>query len=91
MEVVRGDERDFTKTEERCGKVDLLIGNSKGYKLARSRGVPLVRIGFPVHDRFGGARIRSFGYDGTLELFDRIANALIERAQEDNDVGYTYY
>lgn len=91
MDVVRGDERDFTKTEERCGKVDLLVGNSKGYKLARSRGVPLVRIGFPVHDRFGGARIRSFGYDGTLELFDRIANALIERAQEDNDVGYTYY
>lgn len=91
MELVRGDERDFTKIESKCAKVDLLIGNSKGYKIARSREIPLVRIGFPIHDRFGGARIRSFGYDGTLELFDRIINALIERTQENNDVGYTYY
>ena len=40
---------------------------------------PLVRIGFPVHDRVGGARILHVGYRGALQLFDRIANTLIER------------
>ena len=36
---------------------DLLIGNSKGYHLAKQWGVPLIRVGFPIHDRFGGQRI----------------------------------
>jgi nitrogenase molybdenum-iron protein NifN len=50
-----------------------------------------VRVGFPIHDRFGGQRLRILGYGGTQELFDRIVNALIERRQEDSHVGYTYY
>ncbi len=71
--------------------VDLLVGNSKGFKLAQARGVPLVRVGFPVHDRFGGARIRLLGYTGALDLYDRIVNAVLERRQNENPVGYTYY
>ena len=72
-------------------QVDLLIGNSKGYKLSKALDVPLVRIGFPVHDRFGGARIRLLGYSGAQSLFDQIVNAVLERRQEENPVGYTYY
>lgn len=70
---------------------DLLIGNSKGYKAAKKLGLPLVRVGFPIHDRFGGQRIGTLGYRGTQELFDRIANAIIEKRQEESDVGYTYF
>ncbi|MFW5838198.1 MAG: nitrogenase component 1, partial [Desulfovibrionaceae bacterium] len=69
---------------------DLLVGHSKGYRYAREWGVPLVRAGFPIHDRFGGQRLRHMGYRGTQELFDRIVNAVIEYKQSRNDVGYGY-
>ena len=47
---------------------DLLIGHSKGYHLARRWQVPLVRVGFPIHDRFGGQRILHLGYRGAQTL-----------------------
>jgi len=52
--------------------------------------VPLVRCGFPVHDRLGAQRIRLLGYGGTQQLFDRIVNALLEAKQEHSDIGYSY-
>jgi len=80
------------ESEAAAGRpVDILIGSSKGYAIAKRLGVPLVRIGFPIHDRFGGQRIASLGYRGSQELFDRIVNALIEKRQEESDVGYTYF
>jgi nitrogenase molybdenum-iron protein NifN len=83
---------DFGDIETRVAelKPDLLIGSSKGYKLARSLNVPLVRCGFPVHDRLGAQRIRLLGYAGTQELFDRIVNAVLEAKQEDSEIGYSY-
>lgn len=71
-------------------KPDLIIGSSKGYRMARALNVPLVRIGFPIHDRFGGARLLHVGYRGTQQLFDRVVNAVIEKSQNDSDVGYGY-
>ncbi len=47
---------------------DLIIGNSKGYQLAKKWGVPLIRVGFPIHDRFGGHRILHLGYRGAQSL-----------------------
>lgn len=69
---------------------DFLIGHSKGYHLARRWGVPLIRVGFPIHDRFGGQRILHLGYRGAQSLLDRIVNALLEKKQEDSPVGYGY-
>ncbi len=71
-------------------KIDLMIGNSKGYSLARRLQVPLIRVGFPVHDRIGGARLLHIGYRGAQQLFDRITNALIDEAQKRSPVGYAY-
>ncbi len=71
--------------------VDLLIGHSKGYTMSRRLAKPLVRVGFPVHDRVNGSRLLHLGYRGAQQLFDRIANILIEEKQEHNAVGYTYY
>jgi nitrogenase molybdenum-iron protein NifN len=71
-------------------KPDLFIGNSKGYYITRRLGIPLVRVGFPVHDRFGAQRIQHICYKGTQELFDRIVNVLIEYKQEKSPVGYKY-
>ena len=70
---------------------DLLIGHSKGYAMSRQLGLPLIRVGFPVHDRVDGSRLLHVGYRGAQQLFDRIANTIIEMKQEKSDVGYTYY
>ncbi|MBU0993114.1 MAG: nitrogenase [Proteobacteria bacterium] len=71
-------------------KPDILLGSSKGYHIAREMELPLVRVGFPIHDRVGGSRVSHLGYRGAQELFDRIANALIETKQASSDVGYSY-
>jgi nitrogenase molybdenum-iron protein NifN len=83
---------DFVDIEEevRQARPQLMIGHSKGYSLARKLDIPLIRIGFPVHDRVGGGRLQHLGYQGAQILFDRIANTLLERRQAGSDVGYTY-
>jgi nitrogenase molybdenum-iron protein NifN len=85
-------ESDHARISElaREAQPDLLVGSSKGYPLARELGVPLVRIGFPIHDRFGAQRMLSVGYRGTQELFDRVVNALLEAKQENSETGYSY-
>jgi nitrogenase molybdenum-iron protein NifN len=69
---------------------DMLVGHSKGYHLARSRNLPLIRVGFPIHDRFGGQRILHLGYRGAQNLLDKIVNAVLEKKQQDSRVGYGY-
>ncbi len=71
-------------------KPDIMLGSSKGYGLARKLDVPLVRVGFPIHDRIGGHRILHLGYRGAQQLFDTIVNALLEAKQESSPVGYSY-
>ncbi len=83
---------DFESIKEMVKDVEpnLLIGSSKGYYIARENKIPLIRVGFPIHDRFGASRMHHIGYRGTQELFDRIVNALIEYKQENSPVGYKY-
>lgn len=83
---------DFMDIEEDiCElKPDILIGNSKGYTMARRLDIPLMRVGFPIHDRVGAQRILHLGYQGTQQLFDQIVNIILERSQRDSSVGYTY-
>jgi len=87
------DEMDFVKMLEmaRDLKPDIILGSSKGYYLSRELQIPLVRAGFPIHDRFGGQRLEHLGYHGTLALFDRFVNTLLESKQETEPVGYTYF
>jgi nitrogenase molybdenum-iron protein NifN len=86
------EDTDFASIEELAEKLkpDLLIGDSNGYKMSRRLGVPLVRLGLPIHDRLGASRITALGYQGTQQLFDRIVNALLEKQQADSPVGYTH-
>jgi len=71
-------------------KPDFVIGSSKGAKLARELGVPLIRVGFPIHDRIGGQRILHLGYRGAQQLFDLIVNTLLEVKQDSSSIGYSY-
>ena len=71
-------------------KPDLVLGPSKAYPMTRALGIPLVRIGFPVHDRIGAGRILHLGYRGTQRLFDEVANALLTHQQDSSEMGYAY-
>ncbi|MBU1054836.1 MAG: nitrogenase [Proteobacteria bacterium] len=71
-------------------KPDLLIGHSKGYALAKKYGIPLMRVGFPIHDRIGGQRVLHLGYRGAQALLDNLVNLVIEKKQNDSPVGYSY-
>ncbi|MEN8143120.1 MAG: nitrogenase component 1 [Thermodesulfobacteriota bacterium] len=86
------DDIDFHEIEIRAEELepDLIIGHSKGYPLARKLEIPLIRVGFPIHDRVGGQRILHIGYEGAQQLFDQIANAMIQVKQDSSPVGYSY-
>lgn len=71
-------------------EVDLVVGHSKGYTFARKLDIPLIRVGFPIHDRVGGQRILHLGYHGAQSLFDTVTNTIIAKKQSDSPVGYTY-
>jgi len=90
IETIAGADHAKLATHARELKPDLLVGASKGYPLARELGIPLVRIGFPIHDRIGGQRMLSVGYRGTQELFDRVVNAVLDAKQNHSDTGYSY-
>ena len=91
VEQIQSD-TDFARIEaaSRGLELDLLVGTSKGYRMARELRVPLVRVGFPIHDRFGAARLLCLGYRGTMQLFDTLVNTVIERKQEGSNVGFSY-
>jgi nitrogenase molybdenum-iron protein NifN len=91
-EIAIYEDKDFMSMEDlaRDSGVNLMVGNSKGYKLAKKLQVPLFRVGFPIHDRFGAGRILHFGYEGAQRLLDSLINMLLEKKQADNPVGYTY-
>ncbi|MDR3136960.1 MAG: hypothetical protein LBU07_06105 [Coriobacteriales bacterium] len=77
------DEADFGTIERLCAElgVNLLFGSSDGRRIEESQGIPLVRCAFPIHDRIGGQRVTTIGYEGSLNLVDRATNALLERKQ----------
>ncbi len=86
------DDIDFHEISQRAEELqpDLIIGHSKGYPMARKLKIPLIRVGFPIHDRVGGQRILHIGYEGAQMLFDQIANAMIQVKQDSSPIGYSY-
>jgi len=90
IEVIEGADHALIAERVRQLKPDLLVGSSKGYPMARENNIPLVRLGFPIHDRVGSQRIQTFGFRGTLDTFDRIVNALLEDKQTRSSTGYSY-
>ncbi|MCH8475502.1 MAG: nitrogenase [Opitutales bacterium] len=83
---------DHARVSQCCRdhKPDLLVGSSKGYPLARELEIPLLRLGFPIHDRFGAQRQLTVGYEGTLSLFDQLVNIFLDEKQETSLTGNSY-
>ncbi|MDR0620437.1 MAG: radical SAM protein [Deltaproteobacteria bacterium] len=78
------DGADFALIEALCLEkgANVLIGSSEARRLAQKHSLPLVRCAFPIHDRVGGQRVRTMGYDGSTVLLDRLANGLIGLEEE---------
>lgn len=74
------DEADFSaiRKEAQEAGANIAIGHSDGRCLTEREGIPLVRMGFPIHDRVGGQRLLSVGYTGTAMFLDRVTNTLLE-------------
>ncbi len=58
--------------------VDLLIGPSSAKFLWRDTRTPLVRVGFPIHDRHHLYKETIVGYDGAVNLLKLIVNTVLE-------------
>lgn len=74
---------DFQTIEELSRElgVNVLIGNSDGRRVAEKLDIELVRRSFPIHDRMGGQRLRTMGYEGSLTYLDEISNAILGRKE----------
>lgn len=80
LEVCFMDEADFSQILAK-GKefgANIAVGHSGGKFLTEKGGIPLVRAGFPIHDRIGGQRILTAGYTGTLHFLDQFTNTLLD-------------
>lgn len=86
------EDTDFDTIEQMVKdlKPDIMIGTGKGNHISIKHNIPLVRVGFPVHDRFGASRIQICGYEGAMNLLDTIVNALLSRKQDKIPDGYSY-
>lgn len=73
------NDADFDEIEYAAKEngANLIVGSSDARRAAGNLGIDLVRHGFPVHDHVGGQRLRMLGYDGSLQLLDRIVNTLL--------------
>lgn len=78
------DDTDFETIEKytKEEKINLMIGNSDGRRIASKLGLSIVRIGFPVHDRVGAQRQFFTGYNGSAFFIDNTANIILEHKEE---------
>jgi len=88
--ILEGGDFETMRELAHAVKPDIVIGHSKGYYIARELGIPIVRVGFPIHDRVGGPRMQHLCYAGTQQIFDRIVNALLDHMQANSPIGYKY-
>jgi len=79
-ECVVLNDTDFETIYSYVKKLDInvLIGNSDGRFIVEKESIPLIRMGFPIHDRIGAQRKVFVGYEGSIRFLDEITNTLIE-------------
>jgi nitrogenase molybdenum-iron protein NifN len=76
--IMTGADYSEIAEEVSAREIELMVGPFTGRRTAKKEKVPLLRVGLPNHDRFGASHQLMLGYEGTMHLVDRLANALIE-------------
>jgi nitrogenase molybdenum-iron protein beta chain len=79
MEILVKSDLYALQQKMKAHPVDLLIGHSKGKYIADDENIPIIRVGFPVEDRYGYHRKSVVGYRGAISLVDEITNAVLEK------------
>jgi nitrogenase molybdenum-iron protein NifN len=89
------DDTDFYTIQKyvREKNINILIGHSDGKFIMEKEGIPLVRIGFPIHDQVGGQRQLNIGYEGTMQFLDKLTNTLLDNKHKTyrNEVFSSYF
>ncbi len=75
--ILSNTDFDLIESEALRLGANIMIGSSDARRIEEKHGITLIRCAFPIHDQIGGQRVRTFGYDGSLDLLDRITNALL--------------
>lgn len=75
----------------RANGARLLIGNSHAAESARRLGVPLLRAGFPQHDRVGGCQRTWIGYQGARQALFDLANLLLMQDHHEIEPYHSIY
>lgn len=75
------DDTDFDLVRKLSVKKNsnILVGHFEGKCITRKEGIPLIRIGFPIHDRIGAQRQLNTFYEGSMRFMDTITNTIIDR------------
>ena len=79
VEVLLGQDLRALELKIKEDPLDLMIGNSDGRLIAQDNEIPLIRAGFPVYDSAGYHRRPIVGYNGGINLIDRITNTIMEK------------
>lgn len=75
----------------RANGARLLIGSSHAAESARRLGVPLLRAGFPQHDRVGGCQRTWIGYQGARQALFDLANLLLMQDHHEIEPYHSIY
>ncbi len=78
VDMLVGSDLRALETRLQEEPVDLMIGHSDGRLFAKNLEIPLIRVGYPVYDRAGYHRVPIVGYNGGINLIDRITNTVFE-------------
>ncbi len=76
---------DLEDLEDMARDADLIIANSHGKEISDRLGIPLLRMGFPVYDRFGETLKVRIGYRGSLNFLFETANIFMDKRTRRNE------
>jgi len=79
--VLEGADFSDIGKEIAASQIDLMVGPFTGRQIALAEKIPLLRAGFPNHDRFGASRQLLLGYEGATRMVDDMANTLLDRRE----------
>jgi nitrogenase molybdenum-iron protein beta chain len=61
------------------------MGGTHGKYIARAEDIPLVRVGFPVLDRYIHSYMPTVGYKGAMRLLELMLSELMNRQYRDDN------
>ena len=87
QQIIVGDHGDLDSIAD---QVDVMFGNTHCAEFFEP-SVPVVRFGYPCHDRFGNSELLNVGYQGARRVLNELANIMIHKSHDDVPVFISPY